>query len=260
MFLSDVLRKSRVQIHLFEVRVGGELKATLELPHDEIGSGELPHHRAWLRASLQAGFATVHNSVKVTEILGPHLKSYSQRIHELQRECNILLEKEKKRILRVVQAFEEAHELIFDFNIDASPREDGTLFFEVLECTFTPKGSERGVIALWDMKQNIWFEDKPDRTAVTPPFSGEQWGAFLEEISQSQWEIDSQGQWEIDAELPEFLEKDPPETEESDDSYRDRICDVIPEGAWYTAEDLRDASGKDLDTLGEAHGVKRRGV
>lgn len=249
MFASDVLRKSRVQVHLFEVRVGGELKATLELPHDELGLGELPHHRAWLRASLQAGFATAHN-VKVTEILGPHLKSYSQRIFELQREHGILLEKEKERIRGVAQAFEDAYGLFFDFNIDTTPREDGRMLFEVLDCTFTPVGAAPtgGVIAFWDKEQDRWFKVGQDKSEVTPPFSKEQWVAFLTEISQGQWEIRSTG-GSPEASGPE-----------SDDSYRDRICDALPEGAWYTAEDLRDASGGDLDVLGEAHGVKRQGV
>lgn len=46
---------------------------------------------------------------------------------------------------------------------------------------------------------------------------------------------------------------------ESDEAYRDRILDQIPEGAWYTAEDLSDASGDALDALGKHFGVKRAG-
>ncbi len=45
---------------------------------------------------------------------------------------------------------------------------------------------------------------------------------------------------------------------EDDDVYRDRIVEVIPEGAVYTAEDLGNASGKELDALGERFAVQRQ--
>lgn len=44
---------------------------------------------------------------------------------------------------------------------------------------------------------------------------------------------------------------------ESDEDYSNRICEKIPEGAWYTAEDLGSSYGDDLDAIGEQHGVKR---
>lgn len=45
---------------------------------------------------------------------------------------------------------------------------------------------------------------------------------------------------------------------EDDDNYRDRIADAIPPGAYYTAEELSDASEKDLDAIGKRYGVKRK--
>ena len=43
----------------------------------------------------------------------------------------------------------------------------------------------------------------------------------------------------------------------SDDDLRNRILEVLPQGAVYTAEDVGNTSGEALDDLASAHGVSR---
>lgn len=50
----------------------------------------------------------------------------------------------------------------------------------------------------------------------------------------------------------------PKQNTESDESYRNRIGEKLPEGAWYSAEDLGDANTEQLDALGKFYGVERR--
>jgi hypothetical protein len=47
-------------------------------------------------------------------------------------------------------------------------------------------------------------------------------------------------------------------TRETDNDYRKRIGKCIPKGAWYTAEELGDASGEELDSLGDRYNCKRK--
>ena len=118
-----------------------------------------------------------------------------------------------------------------------------------MELTFTP--DEKGVIAIWDKNKDAWFDDQNRSVEVFPPFSSQVFQALLSEIAQKTWEI--QG----DTSKPE-AQPEVPETPESDEDFRDRIADPLPEGAWYSLEDIRDASGEALDALGESHGVKRK--
>lgn len=48
--------------------------------------------------------------------------------------------------------------------------------------------------------------------------------------------------------------------QESDEDFKDRILDVMPEGHTYTAEDLGNASGAGVDAIGEKYGLKRKGT
>lgn len=45
---------------------------------------------------------------------------------------------------------------------------------------------------------------------------------------------------------------------ETDDSYRDRICDAMPEGHVHMAESLSNAYGEELDAIGDIYRVKRQ--
>lgn len=44
---------------------------------------------------------------------------------------------------------------------------------------------------------------------------------------------------------------------EDDNSYRERLCEKIPEGAVYTAEWLSDSSGESLDMFGDEYDCPR---
>lgn len=44
---------------------------------------------------------------------------------------------------------------------------------------------------------------------------------------------------------------------ETDEELRDRLAVIIPEGGWYSAEDLGNLSGEDLDDFAESHETKR---
>lgn len=48
--------------------------------------------------------------------------------------------------------------------------------------------------------------------------------------------------------------------DESDESLRDRAVEFLPVGCWYTAEDLGNASGVELDEFVAQYGLKRRKV
>lgn len=45
---------------------------------------------------------------------------------------------------------------------------------------------------------------------------------------------------------------------EKDESYRNRLLKVIPEGAVYTAEDIGNQSGAFLDAIGDRYNCPRR--
>jgi len=45
---------------------------------------------------------------------------------------------------------------------------------------------------------------------------------------------------------------------ESDEDYRSRLLKAIPRGATYTAEDIGNDSGKDLDAIGERYSCPRK--
>lgn len=45
---------------------------------------------------------------------------------------------------------------------------------------------------------------------------------------------------------------------ENDSALRERLCSLIPEGAHYTAEEIGEASGAELDTLAIRLGTERR--
>lgn len=47
---------------------------------------------------------------------------------------------------------------------------------------------------------------------------------------------------------------------ETDEALRLRLCDAIPQGATYTAEDIGTASGEQLDAIAAQHNVKRKGL
>ena len=49
-------------------------------------------------------------------------------------------------------------------------------------------------------------------------------------------------------------------TVETDEALRLRLCDAIPQGATYTAEDIGTASGEQLDAIAAQHNVKRKGL
>lgn len=46
---------------------------------------------------------------------------------------------------------------------------------------------------------------------------------------------------------------------ETDYELKDRLCELIPRGAWHTAEDIGNSSGEDLDALAESLGTVRKG-
>ncbi len=45
----------------------------------------------------------------------------------------------------------------------------------------------------------------------------------------------------------------------SDESYRKRLIEVLPEGHVNTAEDIGNASGEELDAIGERYNYPRKG-
>lgn len=45
---------------------------------------------------------------------------------------------------------------------------------------------------------------------------------------------------------------------ETDCQLRSRLAAMLPQGAWYSAEDLGNATGEQLDALAEAAGTKRQ--
>jgi hypothetical protein len=45
---------------------------------------------------------------------------------------------------------------------------------------------------------------------------------------------------------------------ETDDELRNRLTLLLPEGAWYSAEDLGNASSEQLDALAAFYKTKRR--
>jgi hypothetical protein len=47
---------------------------------------------------------------------------------------------------------------------------------------------------------------------------------------------------------------------ETDAELRDRLASLAPEGGFYSAEELGEASGDGLDVLAEYYGTKRGGV
>jgi hypothetical protein len=47
------------------------------------------------------------------------------------------------------------------------------------------------------------------------------------------------------------------ESTESDDAYRERVLEAMPEGHWYTAEDLGNAYGEEIDAIGAKYGITR---
>ena len=116
----------------------------------------------------------------------------------------------------------------------------------MVELTFTP--DEKGVIAIWDKNKDAWFDEQTRSVEVFPPFSSEVFQEFLSACAQKTWGIKGDTSEE---DLRAVLG-------ESDEDYRDRIAEALPEGAWYSLEDIRDASGEALDALGESHGVKRK--
>jgi len=47
---------------------------------------------------------------------------------------------------------------------------------------------------------------------------------------------------------------------ETDEALRQRLCDAIPQGATYTAEDIGTASGEQLDAIAAQYNIKREGL
>ena len=79
------------------------------------------------------------------------------------------------------------------------------------------------------------------------------------------WEFACEGNdrdaWQYEAAKKMLLEcgfREVAQLPEKDESYRNRLLKVIPEGAVYTAEDIGNQSGDFLDAIGDRYNCPRR--